>query len=469
MTRVGLALGLIAVFMMSFGSAEAADKKHRKYKPKKQVSRQVSKKAQPPVDRYAHLVVNASTGEVLVNKNGDAKRYPASLTKMMTLYMTFDALSKGKLRLNERMEVSDNAAYQPETNIDLITGQDITVDQAIRALVVHSANDASVVLAEAIGGSEWNFALAMTAKARQLGMRNTVFRNANGLPDPKQFTTARDMAKLGIALRRDFPQYYPYFKTTQFSFNGKDYKSHNRVISRFEGTDGIKTGYIRASGFNVVSSVKRDGHNIVAVVMGGESWRARDDKMVALLTDTFDKLDNHDNGTSYASAEAPQSFANAASDVQNAAVTSPAATNDSAADENEEAAEEASPAMPEASWASAGDTLQPASGPSNASFTTASVSEEMASEVRAGGHRGSWGIQVGAFNTQRQALVAAAKAVQIAHKQLKDSRISVGDTDSRTHRARIANLSEDQARKACTQLKARRTPCFVYRSDMQDL
>jgi D-alanyl-D-alanine carboxypeptidase len=252
-----------------------------------------ARKAQPAAqpDRFSALVVDANTGHVLYEKNADRMRYPASLTKMMTLYLTFDALKKGKLTMSQNLPVSKKAAAQPQTNISLDEGDRLPVKTAIESLVVRSANDASMVLAEAIGGTQWNFALLMTQKARQLGMKNTVFRNPNGLPDPQQHTTAYDMARLGIALRRDFPEYFHYFSKREFSYNGITYPTHNRVMERFSGADGIKTGYIRASGFNLVTSVKRGNHYIVAVVMGGNTANSRDNIMVSMLERTFAQLE----------------------------------------------------------------------------------------------------------------------------------------------------------------------------------
>jgi D-alanyl-D-alanine carboxypeptidase len=253
--------------------------------------------------RFSALVVNADTGQVLYEKNAGGKRFPASLTKMMTLYLTFDALKKGKLSMDDTLPVSAKAAEQPQTNIALDPGDRLPVKTAIESLIVRSANDASVVLAESLGGSVWNFSLMMNQKARALGMRNTNFRNPNGLPDDQQVTTAYDMAKLGIALRRDFPEYFPMFKITSFSYEGISYPSHNRVIGRYDGADGIKTGYIRASGFNLVTSVKKDGYNIVAVIMGGTSSSARDNAMIDMLDRTFARLENKNRSISNSDAE----------------------------------------------------------------------------------------------------------------------------------------------------------------------
>jgi|CXWL01.1.fsa_nt_gi D-alanyl-D-alanine carboxypeptidase len=256
---------------------------HRKY------ARKTSNVAAQP--RFSALVVDASNGHILYEKNADAIRYPASLTKMMTLYLTFDALKKGKLQMGDTLPVSEKAAGQPQTNISLTAGERLPVKTAIESVIVRSANDSSVVLAEELGGTVWNFSLMMTQKARALGMKDTVFRNPNGLPDDQQHTTAYDMAKLGIALRRDFPEYYPMFKITAFSYDGVTYPGHNRVMQRYAGADGIKTGYIRASGFNLVTSVKKDGYNLVAVIMGGTSATARDNAMIDMLDRTFAQLE----------------------------------------------------------------------------------------------------------------------------------------------------------------------------------
>ncbi len=256
--------------------------------------------------RFSALVVNASNGQILYEKNAGETRYPASLTKMMTLYLTFEALKKGELNMSDKLPVSEKAAGQPQTNISLNSGDRLPLKTAIESLVVRSANDSSVVLAEALGGTTWNFAMIMTQKARALGMKNTVFRNPNGLPDNQQYTTAYDMAKLGIALRRDFPEYYPMFKITSFSYDGVTYPGHNRVMQRYDGADGIKTGYIRASGFNLVTSVKKDGYNIVAVIMGGTSATARDDAMINMLDRTFAQLETTQRTITESSEEAPR-------------------------------------------------------------------------------------------------------------------------------------------------------------------
>jgi len=236
------------------------------------------------------IIIDYDTNKVLEAENPDALHYPASLTKMMTLYLTFEALKTNHLTLSQSIPVSAHAAGQPQTNISLSVGDHIAVKDAILSIVVRSANDSAVTLGEALGGSEAGFAQQMTRKAARLGMKNTTFRNASGLPEPAQHTTARDMAMLGMALKRDFPQYFPFFKTESFSFRDKTYITHNHVMMRYDGVDGIKTGFIRASGFNLVTSVNRDGHRLVGVVLGGSTWKSRDDHMIALLDKTFTQL-----------------------------------------------------------------------------------------------------------------------------------------------------------------------------------
>lgn len=233
--------------------------------------------------RYAAFVIDANNGKVLFNRYGDETRHPASLTKMMTLYMMFEALETGRAQLSTPMKVSAHASSRPPSKLGLRTGSTITVEEAMYALVTRSANDAAAVIGEFLAGTEENFGRVMTQKARTLGMNGTTFRNASGLPIPEQVTTARDMATLGIALREHFPQYYKIFNTRSYTFRGQTIGNHNRVLGRVQGTDGIKTGYINASGFNLVSSVVRGNKKLVAVVLGGRTGRSRDDHMVELL------------------------------------------------------------------------------------------------------------------------------------------------------------------------------------------
>lgn len=233
--------------------------------------------------KYAGIVVDAKTGKTLYASNADAYRYPASLTKIMTLYVLFEEMEAGRLSLNSRLKVSKYAASRPPTKLGLKRGGTIKVKDAILGLITKSANDASTVIAENISGSEKNFAVRMTRTARQLGMSKTTFKNPHGLPNSAQRTTARDMATLGRAIQERFPQYYGYFKTRSFKYKGRRFGNHNRLLGRVKGVDGIKTGYTRASGFNLTSSVKRNGRHIVAVVMGGKTGARRNAHMTDLI------------------------------------------------------------------------------------------------------------------------------------------------------------------------------------------
>lgn len=241
-----------------------------------------------PQNKYASIIIDVDTLEILHARSIDDLRYPASLTKMMTLYLTFDALERGELSLNEPMLISARAARTPPGRLGLRAGRSITVDQAIQALTVKSANDVAVVLAERLGGSEKEFAALMTQKAKALGMQRTVFRNANGLPDEAQFTTARDMGKLAEALLRTHRKYYLYFSQKTFSYKGRIHTNHNTLLGKVDGVDGFKTGYTDASGYNLVLSAQRSGRRLVAVVLGGASGRSRDKHMSDLIERGFD-------------------------------------------------------------------------------------------------------------------------------------------------------------------------------------
>lgn len=256
--------------------------------------------------KYAGIVVDAKTGNVLYSENADRLQYPASLTKMMTLYMTFEALEQGRIRLDTPVPFSAHAAAQAPTKLGVRAGGTITVEQGILGLVTLSANDAATALGEMLGGgSEDRFAQLMTAKAHALGMTRTTYRNANGLPNTAQMTTARDQARLGIALRQHFPQYYGYFSTRAFKFGSRTIRSHNRLVGSVRGVDGIKTGYTRAAGFNLVSSVQVDGKSIVGVVMGGASTPARDAQMRNLIASYLPKASSRGGSSALIAQAAP--------------------------------------------------------------------------------------------------------------------------------------------------------------------
>jgi len=239
----------------------------------------------------ASIVICAETGTVLHQASADEITHPASLTKMMTLYLTFKALLEKKLKPHQKLPISQYASHQKPSKLGLKAGTMITVRDAILGLVTKSANDAAVVLAEALGkGSEDTFAHMMTQQARRLGMTSTVFKNASGLPDKQQITTARDMATLSRSLYKHFPEYFKVFKEQKFVYKGQVHQNHNHLLGKVKGVDGIKTGFINASGFNLAASMVRDNRRIIAVVMGGETAKARDKKMVRLLEATYTSL-----------------------------------------------------------------------------------------------------------------------------------------------------------------------------------
>ena len=237
--------------------------------------------------KYASFIINENTKRIYHNANADTRNYPASLTKIMTLYLVFDALKSKKISMNSKFKVSKRATRQPPSKLNLSAGSNITVKNAILALVTKSANDVATVIAENLGKSERNFARLMTRKAKKLGMTRTTFRNASGLPNRGQLSTARDMATLGIAIRKNHPKFFKLFKTKSFIYKGIKYTNHNNLLGSYSGTDGIKTGYTNASGFNLVASVERNGQRIIGVVFGGKKARSRDKHMVTLRNKYF--------------------------------------------------------------------------------------------------------------------------------------------------------------------------------------
>jgi len=243
--------------------------------------------AHPGNAKYASIVIDGQNGRVLHATNADTRNYPASLTKMMTLYLLFEALKEGRLTLDSDLKVSARATRQPASRLGLRKGQTITARQAILAIVTKSANDVAMVIAESLAGNERGFAMLMTAKARQIGMRRTTFRNASGLPNRGQLSTARDMSTLARRLLSDFPHYYQFFSTTHFTYGDIRHRNHNKLLTTYQGADGIKTGYIRASGYNLVASAQRNGRRLIGVVFGGRSPKMRNRHMANLLSKGF--------------------------------------------------------------------------------------------------------------------------------------------------------------------------------------
>lgn len=238
--------------------------------------------------RYAAIVVDAESGEVLFARHADSRRYPASITKVMTLYLTFEALSEGRVKLDDVITVSPHAASQPPSKLGLGAGQTITLDDAMKATAVRSANDMAVAIAEHVGGSESRFTAQMTLKAQELGMSQTRYVNANGLPDARQLTSARDLAILARAIMRDYPQYYRYFGLHDWAYNGRDYRNTNGLLRTGAGYDGMKTGYTNASGYNLAASAVRNNKRLITIVLGGQSTASRNAHVAALMDTGFD-------------------------------------------------------------------------------------------------------------------------------------------------------------------------------------
>lgn len=396
--------------------------------------------------KYAAIVVDAGTGAVRHATNADERKSPASLTKVMTLYLLFEAVESKKLTWNSRLTASRHAANQSPTHLALAPGETISARDAAMALIIHSANDVAVVVAEALGETEEKFALMMTAKARKIGMSRTTFRNASGLPNPGQQSTARDMAVLAQAIMDRFPQYYPMFAETSFTFKGRTYRSHNRVTLNYAGADGLKTGYTHASGFNLVTSAERDGHRLIGVVFGGNTAAARDQQMMRLLDDGFAAKRGGGAVIAHNALPNTQSKAQtkASARVQNAASVQTTQTS-------------------------------PARAAQKKPATTGQGDDDVVvGPLNAPGDKSDWGIQVGAFNTKSPAETTARDVSRKYAKLLKGGHVTIAPMANKKgktlYRARIMGIDKDAAYEACKLLKRAQQPCMELRgSDDQEI
>lgn len=443
--RPGLMSTLMACLMLVAGSAQAGN------------------------PRYAGIVIDAESQAILYAENADEPRYPASLTKMMTLYLLFEALEAGRLTLGQPLPVSRAAAAMPATKLYLKPGEHIRVEKAIESLVVRSANDVAVVVAEALGGSETSFARMMTDKAATLGMADTTFRNASGLPDAGQVTTARDMVVLSHRLMRDFPQYYPYFSQTEFAWRGKTLSGHNRLLERYPGADGLKTGFIRASGFNVATSAVRNGRRMLSVVMGGYTSASRDAHMSNLLDRGFTRASLSDGHGWLASADitggrlgldATGPLPAAGQRLARADITTPppAATAPSR-DEALIAAPASSVALAMGEGDIASSRTVPAADPLR------ELIEPSTARQTADG--GAWGVQVGAFSNADLARSLASRAANRLANDLTHARVAVPLAEGAgVYRARLVDLQEGQARSACRRLMSQGMECMVVQASL---
>ena len=395
----------------------------------------------------AAIVVDMNTNSVLHSQNADTPRHPASLTKIMTLYMLFTYMRAGRISLDSDLVVTPHAARQSPTKLSVKPGQTIKTEDAIEALVTLSANDVAVTVAENIAGTEANFARMMTSKARELGMRNTIFRNASGLPNDEQVTTARDMAILAHHVIYDFPEYYSCFETKYFSYRGRKYRNHNRLLFDYKGTDGIKTGYTRAAGFNLTASVRRDKKHLVAVVLGGRTGAQRDAAMRALLDANFPKASTQRTAPLVASREAP-----AASSTSTRGLFALASAAVAPLSLGKRAAP--TPAAVQPVPASL------ASPPENA--------REPESADRASAPTGPFHVQVGAYTNPQEAEkrlgIVKGRAASLL-KGYAPVTTTFQKDDTQWYRARFAGFSRENAQSTCDELKRMALDCVVMRAN----
>lgn len=383
--------------------------------------------------KYAAIVVDSKTGRVLHSVNADTRNFPASLTKMMTLYLLFEALEEGRLTMDQKMKVSRRAAGQTPSRLGVKAGGTLTVREAIGALVVKSANDAATVVAEALGETEIQFAQMMTAKARELGMRSTTFRNASGLPNRGQLSTARDMSVLAVALLNDFPGRYGVFSEPKFNYGGRTFSSHNNLLKSYTGTDGIKTGYTRASGFNLVASVERDGNRLIGVVFGGRTARSRDAQMKKILNASFEAV-----------AQPPAT-------VRARPIPKPPAiSSDDPLQTALVGAKKAAAAVPKVI------AMRPRLIPAAAAARTPDATNT--------GLDGDWGIQVGAFYKFEQARAAAGIAVEKLDAVARNADIEIQAVSAKgrtLYRARLLGITQADASSSCSTLQSQGRDCAL--------
>jgi len=376
------------------------------------------------------IVMDAGTGEILYAERADSVRYPASVTKIMTMYLAFEALASGRLHLGDPVVVSPLAAAQPATKLGLRAGEAITVENALHAMAVHSANDMAVAIAEKIGGTESRFADLMTLKAQQLGMVNTRYVNPNGLPDNRQLTSAHDIAILARAVLRDYPQYYAFFSQEQFTYAGRTMYNTNHLLGKMPGVDGLKTGFTNAAGFNLCASAMRNGHRLIAVVMGSSSGPARNANVAGLLLTGFDIEERRDRGERILATQTYfQNGRGALHDFSTAMVPAQGDPIDVVLTKT---------------------TVQP--GP--LAVASAMPKQAPVREAR------NWWVQVGEFRS-RQAARTQVETMSRKFSSLFDNAEGFVDGGRHAYRAKFSGLTEAAAREACSTVKTRGVPCVA--------
>jgi D-alanyl-D-alanine carboxypeptidase len=437
--------------------------------------------------RYSAIVVEASTGEVLYARRADSPRYPASISKIMTLYLVFEEMAAGRLNPNDMITVSPRAASMPPTKLGLHPGDQISLDNAIRAIALRSANDMAVAVAERVGGSETRFAALMTLRAQELGMSNTHFVNASGLPDSRQVSTARDIAILSRAVMRDFPQYYSYFSQRAFTYRGETITNHNHLLDRMPEVDGLKTGFITASGYNLAASGVRYGHRVIAIELGGASGASRDNNVAGLLTTGFDILHRRDLGETIVATQSLFETPN------NSSMTAYASNAPAYRDDDEASATSTTsgvsftsyghtpslqlvsprdaglrPAQPSAQQtalvASAAPPPSPIAPPYRAPqpANVASAQQAMAARGTAAVMASStWGIQVGAFRNRWDARDQLENVSGQFERQLRGTHAVIAAYTDGFFRARFVGMDQNGAQQACQAMQSQRVSCMV--------
>lgn len=410
---------------------------------------------------FSAFVVDHRSGKPIYEHDVDARRYPASLTKVMTLYIVFEDLSKRKLSLNTKVPFSAKAAAQPPSKIGAKEGSAITLETAIKALIVKSANDVALAVAEKVEGSEEAFAKRMNATAKRLGMHSSNFVNPHGLFDPNQYTTARDMIKLGIAIHNHFPKFYPLFQTPSFDYNGVTFTSHNRVNRDFPGADGIKTGYIRKSGFNLMTSARRDNNRVFAVVLGGRTTQLRDNLMISMLNESFT--------SGYRGRSVKEISPYITKDMTVLFTPTKTVTSDKTVLTNNKRAQ---PSKPNTAIVTAAPSQAPKKANTQPEMIMPTLVLESASEYTPAGdyHPGnapirgpivsasglSHAVQVGAFKDYN----AARDKARQAYEQVRSGSVQIFNTGE-YYRALLSGMNENEAEATCSRLRQQKTDCFV--------
>ena len=435
--------------------------------------------------RYAAIVVDAQSGEVLFARHADSRRYPASITKVMTLYMTFEALAEGRVKLDDVITVSPHAASQPPSKLGLAAGQTITLEDAMKATAVRSANDMAVAIAEHVGGSEARFTAQMTLKANELGMTQTRYVNANGLPDARQLTSARDLAILARAVMRDYPQYYRFFGQHDWAYNGRDYRNTNGLLHGGNGYDGMKTGYTNASGYNLAASAVRDGRRIITIVLGGRSTASRNAHVAALMDTGFEVERARAGGQQIQVAQtffeqrgfgigpdnAPVQYAsvNSSEDGEDTSVAFTALPaigaqpNRVTPAPSERAAAPAPIQRAEARPADVTTILNGGVAPTPARTAPRPAPARPAREP-AREPAGRWAVQVGAFREERVARDWLTEVNRRFRSQFTSAERNVQNAAG-WYRSRFTGMTEAGARAACEALSERRVTCMVVRPE----